>query len=165
MCASRRIAARVGFSTLFREVGSGPTDNKMNSETGAALRELLRKFGSNTYHIEYNDFFSSHVLHALVALHRLGASESRLREHANLHATWLEPAKSIDSSRRIQNDEWRAGLGLRTNYREFSEYFLEKIALSSAREAVGPICPGYVRRRLVCGRFSSAHTHRIWYPR
>lgn len=109
--------------------------------SSSTLRQLLRRFGSDKYHIEYNDFFSSHVLHALVALHHLGASNARLDEHASLHATWLEAAKPIELDRPIDDDNWKSLRGRRRNYREFSAFFLSKIRLSSAGEVVGRYVP------------------------
>lgn len=55
------------------------------------LHQLLESYG-NKYHIEYNEFLTNHTAHALVALHQLGASDTRLEEYAEDYSKTLVPA-------------------------------------------------------------------------
>ncbi|RLN21238.1 hypothetical protein BBJ28_00013676, partial [Nothophytophthora sp. Chile5] len=53
-------------------------------------RMLTKNWSTLQYRIEYGGFFSNHLLHGVVALFELGASEEKLDEFAANYATKLE---------------------------------------------------------------------------
>lgn len=116
------------------------------------LRDLLRCWGTNRFHIEFpapsaNDpslvgqFFSSHLLHTVVALHHLGASVERLEETAKEHASSLSPATEDDTSVQLTWQQCKDLLGKRKQFPELSRFFRQEMETRTSGEVVGQYLP------------------------
>lgn len=119
-----------------------------------ALHDVLKRWGTSRFHIEFpapsaNDpsriglFFSSHMLHAVVALHGLGASLERLQEHAKSQESMLSPAEKDDPSVELTWEQCKAIMGQK-KHRSFpavSRFFLQEMKTRSAGEVVAQYLP------------------------
>eukprot|EP00742_Colponemidia_sp_Colp-10_P003411 GILJ01003632.1.p1 GENE.GILJ01003632.1~~GILJ01003632.1.p1 ORF type:complete len:405 (+),score=68.37 GILJ01003632.1:38-1252(+) len=85
------------------------------------LWDILRATGSKKYHIEYNGYFSNHLSHALVSLHRLGQPKEVLDQFHEYYKQWLEPA--IPSQKRVTEEMWETVIGERKWYTDLVDFF------------------------------------------
>jgi len=99
------------------------------------------------YHIEYGPRLSNHLIHGLVTLFLLGASEKRIQEWAEKYSKHevigyhLEPQKDTDLGVTITMNNFIDYLGKRKNYRELFYCCLAKIEAHGIAEAVNAILP------------------------
>lgn len=93
---------------------------------------------------EYHGGLSNHLPMALVALHRLGASDARLNLFAGRYATRLEPAPAPDAW--PAGDAWQGRFGQREAwpaYRQlFAEWLTHEDAGSVLQAALPPLLAG-----------------------
>ena len=55
------------------------------------VHKILEENNTDKYDIEYMQFRSNHVAHGIIALHRIGASEERIREFVEWYKDRMEP--------------------------------------------------------------------------
>jgi len=110
------------------------------------LHELIDK--SQEHHIEYQVYLANHMVHALVALHRLGARPERLREYYADYAKKLEP--SVAPASRIGEHNWREFVGAKQYFLDYVEFFLQQIEQSSVRAVLLKYLPTFTDSLAAC---------------
>lgn len=63
-------------------------------------QKVLKNWSTTKFRIEYDGYLSNHLLHALIALYEVGASENQIESYADKYVTKLE----------VQEDEHKATL-------------------------------------------------------
>ncbi len=88
------------------------------------LREFIEATGRYHYHIEYNQYWTNHVMHALIAQHLLGASDEHLKKVAKAHIDdGLEPTRLSEKKLIMTDDTWKNYLGKQHHFVELAEFF------------------------------------------
>jgi len=104
---------------------------------GNALHELLE--GGRRFSGSYAGGFASHLPMALVALHGLGAEETRLREFASFYEKRLRAMAPAESD--LRNSGWRAGINRPECEAAVAEVLEEEIARRGAGSVLSEILP------------------------
>ena len=84
-----------------------------------SLQQLLNETNTDNYFIEYMQFRSNHVAHGLIALHRLGATDSRLRDFVDWYKDRMEAPVHDEPS----NDDIENLKGKRVSYYRLLQHF------------------------------------------
>jgi 20S proteasome subunit beta 1 len=87
------------------------------------MARFLKHFGTDIYHIEFNGFFTNHLMHGVVALVGLGAPDTKVLSFAEHYATQLEPASKKSEGIRITQETLTEFQGKKTHYPELIEFF------------------------------------------
>ncbi|CAF1358793.1 unnamed protein product, partial [Didymodactylos carnosus] len=98
----------------------------------STLKHLLEISDRSHYDIHYNVYFSNHLSHALVALHKLGATNERLEEFRQFYIKQLDPPKP--KSKIITQDNWHEYLGKLHSYAELGDYFDDELKRLGSKE-------------------------------
>ena len=128
------------------------TLDRVASTRGEAELDRLLKEGRR-YSGEFPAFLANHLPMVLVAMHRLGASDERLKEY---FATYREMNHLVPPPPHlapIARESWDVALGDRARERDYREFFETEVARIGARAAISIYLP-----RLVPGLAASA-TH------
>ncbi|MEW8548033.1 MAG: questin oxidase family protein, partial [Candidatus Thiodiazotropha sp.] len=56
-----------------------------------SIQTILEENNTDKYNIEYMQFLTNHVAHGIIALHRMGASEDRIRKFVDWYKDRMEP--------------------------------------------------------------------------
>lgn len=105
--------------------------------SASALRTLLGE--SARFDAEYADGLSSHLPMALVALHRLGADEARLRQFAQRYAARLHPAPPMAPW--SAGEPWRDRLGDPAAWPAYRALFRDWLAQEGAADVLPQVLP------------------------
>src|SRR5579862_5906021 len=100
----------------------------------AGLERLLgegRKFSA-----EFPDFLANHLPMVLVAMHRLGGSDARLREYFATYrdANGLVPPPAQVAA--VERANWAAALGARERETDYRVFFDEEVQRLGAQRAI-----------------------------
>ncbi|TDH70912.1 hypothetical protein CCR75_002929 [Bremia lactucae] len=107
-------------------------------------QKLTNDYSTLRYKIEYNNYMSNHILHAVVALYELGASEQKIVEYAEHYTQKLE-AESPDHEDVVKNaatavvlssQDAQALLGKRQEYDALLAYYARDVKKFGAEDAV-----------------------------
>jgi len=101
------------------------------------LEELIQN--GTRYHIDYSGYLSNHLVHGLVALYKLGASSTRLKEFYSTYVLSLEP--SIPSQHEINSSNWKEFLGTRQGYRDYCDFFRSEASSKGTNEMLNEYFP------------------------
>ncbi|CAD5122880.1 unnamed protein product [Dimorphilus gyrociliatus] len=82
------------------------------------LVELLDKYSSKNYHIEYDGFLSNHMIHGIIALYRLAADEKRIQEFIKFYTHKLRDPEVVKEELTIEDLK-----GARISYPKLVEYY------------------------------------------
>eukprot|EP00117_Sycon_ciliatum_P032300 scpid67318/ scgid25076/ len=115
------------------------------------LHGILKRFGLDHFHVEYNVYFSNHLLHAVVALHKLGASEERLEQYAREISQQFEPTHPSEGQ--LSGDEWRSLLGKRERFPDLCQFFRQEVAQRGVSGAIGHYMPSLLNGGIACAAF------------
>jgi Questin oxidase-like len=122
-----------------------------NIQGDAELQRLLRD--GRHFSAEFPLFLANHLPMVLVALHRLGASNERLREYF----AWYRDTNHLQplppQLARVERGDWSAALGDRERETDYRAFFEDEVGRLGARAAIGLYLP-----RLLPGIAASA-TH------
>ncbi|OWZ11183.1 Proteasome subunit beta type-6 [Phytophthora megakarya] len=96
---------------------------------------LTRDYSTLRFRIEYGSYFSNHVLHAVVALHELGADEQKIANYAAHYTQKLEAegpdyedvVEHATATKILSDDEARALLGKRQQYGTLLAYYARDV--------------------------------------
>eukprot|EP00117_Sycon_ciliatum_P003964 scpid48613/ scgid8531/ len=126
----------------------------------AGLLSLLAEFGMQRFHVEYRVYRSNHLLHALVALHGLGARDGRLEEIAKHMATDypLEPARASEGD--LQGDEWKLLLGKKKRFVDLRKFFTAKVDSLGAGSAIAEYYTPLLDGGVACAALPLQPAHR-----
>ncbi|KAK1934175.1 hypothetical protein P3T76_011378 [Phytophthora citrophthora] len=114
------------------------------------VRETLtREYSTLRFRIEYGNYLSNHLLHAVVALHELGADEEKIAEYAAHYAERLEEegpdhedvVEHVETTELLTDEEAQALLGKRQKYDALLAYYAHDIAKLGADGAVSKHLP------------------------
>lgn len=105
---------------------------------------LTCDYSTLRYKIEYNNYLSNHLLHAVVALHELGASEQKIVEYATHYTQKLEAAgpdhedvvEHAATASVLSDQEAQALLGKRQKYDALLAYYAHDIKTCSVDGAL-----------------------------
>ncbi|CAD5122881.1 unnamed protein product [Dimorphilus gyrociliatus] len=86
--------------------------------TAQWLVELLDKYSSKNYHIEYNGFLSNHMIHGIIALYKLAADEKRIQEFIKFYTHKLRDPEAINDEYTIEDLK-----GARISYPKVVNYY------------------------------------------
>lgn len=86
-----------------------------------ALRKLLKS--DRRFAAEYNSRLSNHLPMALIALFRLGASESQITTFGEMYLRRLAPVPEATSEDDITCESWREHLGKHSHNAEYRRFF------------------------------------------
>ena len=101
---------------------------RINEQQESRLVETL--LDDQSYHIEFNGFLTNHAKHAVIALHRLGASPQRIQEYYDSYAQCttygygLEPARPSEHT--ITQDNWQVYFGKHCSFTSYCDFFDRK---------------------------------------
>lgn len=84
------------------------------------LVNLLDKYSSKNYHIEYDGFLSNHVIHGIIALYRLSANEERIQSFIKFYSHKLRQPELIKEERSIEDLK-----GKRIAYKTLVDHYYE----------------------------------------
>ena len=102
------------------------------------LAELLDDGAA--YAAEYDDGLGNHRPMALLALHRLGATDQRLKAYAATYSTRLEPAPAPQAW--PSGDAWKGRFSQREAWPAYRALFAQWIAIESAPVMLAQVLPG-----------------------
>ncbi|XP_062517872.1 uncharacterized protein LOC134193100 [Corticium candelabrum] len=99
------------------------------------MSKFLEGLGTNVYHIEFGGFLTNHLMHGVVALFGLGASEAKIKSFTQQYVQQLEPTSHSSSDVQINEETWKSVIGKRRYYPQFVEFFTtryESLRMSGA---------------------------------
>ncbi|KAL4109815.1 hypothetical protein PRIC1_001510 [Phytophthora ramorum] len=96
---------------------------------------LTQNYSTLRFRIEYGNYLSNHLLHAVVALHELGASEQKIAEYAAHYAPRLETegpdhedvVEQASTREILSDEEAQALLGKRQQYDALFAYYARDV--------------------------------------
>ncbi|KAI9990229.1 hypothetical protein PInf_021038 [Phytophthora infestans] len=96
---------------------------------------LTREYSTLRFRIEYGNYLSNHLLHAVVALHELGASEQKIAEYAAHYTQKLEAegpdhedvVEHVATLVVLSDEEAQALLGKRQQYDALLAYYAQDV--------------------------------------
>ncbi|KAG7388740.1 Proteasome subunit beta type-6 [Phytophthora boehmeriae] len=105
---------------------------------------LTHDYSTLRFRIEYGNYLSNHLLHVVVALHELGASEGKIKDYAAFYTEKLEKEGSDHQdvvehpspTDILSDEEARALLGKRCNYDGLLAYYARDVKRLGADDAV-----------------------------
>jgi hypothetical protein len=105
----------------------------------AELQRLLRD--GRHFSAEFPLFLANHLPMVLVALHRLGASDERLREYFSWYrdANHLQPLPPQVA--RVERGDWTAAFGDRRREWDYRDFFDDEVGRLGAKAAIGAYLP------------------------
>ncbi|TMW62342.1 hypothetical protein Poli38472_009835 [Pythium oligandrum] len=110
-----------------------------------SLREkYLARWSTNAYKMEYNGFFSNHLLHGVTAICELGASEKRVEEYGDHYTTKLCPVNKKQEVKSVALKEAKPLLGQRTNFEGLRAMYEDEIQRLTVDGAVKKHLPTLV---------------------
>ncbi|KAE8881279.1 hypothetical protein PF005_g15454 [Phytophthora fragariae] len=112
---------------------AAPSHAKLPDEQ--VRQTLTRDFSTLRFRIEYGNYLSNHLLHAVVALHELGASEQKINEYAAHYTQKLEfegpdhedVVERATTTEVLSDDEAHALLGKRQKYDALLAYYARDV--------------------------------------
>ncbi|POM58518.1 Proteasome subunit beta type-6 [Phytophthora palmivora] len=119
-----------------------PSSTKLPAEH---VRQILtRDYSTIRFRIEYGNYLSNHLLHAVVALHELGASEQKITDYAAYYTQKLEAegpdhedvVEHATTTEIISDDEAQALLGKRQKYDALLAYYARDVKKLGVDDAV-----------------------------
>lgn len=102
----------------------------MSKDEQNASKVVETLLNDQAYHIEFNGFLTNHAKHAVIALHRLGASSQRIQEYYDSYAKCttygygLEPAKPSEHT--ITGENWQMYFGQHCSFTSYCQFFDQK---------------------------------------
>ncbi len=102
----------------------------MSTDEKKTLIVVETLLNDQSYHIEFNGFLTNHVKHAVIALHRLGASPQQIQEYHDSYAKCttygygLEPARPSEHT--ITQDNWQVYFGQHCSFTSYCQFFDQK---------------------------------------
>ena len=69
--------------TIAELIASPSLHRNMSSTVVSGYEALMRENTFDRYYVEYGGFLSNHLSHGLIALHRLGATDSYVTQFSN----------------------------------------------------------------------------------
>lgn len=122
----------------------------MSTDEKKTLIVVETLLNDQSYHIEFNGFLTNHVKHAVVALHRLGASPQRIQEYYDTYVQCtpygygVDPAKPSEHT--ITQDNWQIYFGHHCSFTSYCQFFDQKekeLGMDLLlREYLPPLLPG-----------------------
>ncbi|ETP23560.1 hypothetical protein F441_03339 [Phytophthora nicotianae CJ01A1] len=96
---------------------------------------LTREYSTLRFRIEYGNYLSNHLLHAVVALHDLGANEQKIADYAAHYTQKLEAegpdhedvVEHVEALDILSDEEARALLGKRQQYDALLAYYAHDV--------------------------------------
>ena len=89
--------------------------------------DVLHDNITSEFHIEYTGYLSNHILHGVIALHRLGASTDRLVNFVNWYKDHLKKPEGITSRTQTKPEERTANIiREKQDYYHLLEYYTNK---------------------------------------
>ena len=122
---------------------------------------LLEKYGTDVYHVEYGTNFSNHLMHGVVALVKLEASEAKVESFVHHYIKQLEPAHKISGDVRVTTENLMTFAGKRNHFLEFVEFFsneLESLRMRKSGASISLLLQRHVPS-LVYGGIGAAAFH------
>ncbi|KAG2779558.1 hypothetical protein PC129_g4543 [Phytophthora cactorum] len=110
-----------------------PTEAKLPAEQ--VRQTLTREYSTLRFRIEYGNYLCNHLLHAVVALHELGASEQKIADYAAHYTQKLEAegpdhedvVEHLATIDILSDEEAQALLGKREQYDALLAYYAQDV--------------------------------------
>ncbi|KAF4315261.1 hypothetical protein BBO99_00008455 [Phytophthora kernoviae] len=160
----------MAVASVSDAVRSDTTHTKLPDEQ--VRQTLARDYSTLRFRIEYHNFFSNHLLHAVVALHELGASERKITDYATFYTQKLEEEGSDHEDvvehpstiNILSDEEAQALLGKRCNYDALLAYYARDVKKLGTDGAVRKHLPhlfGGLAGALLHGLIQLGYTYHI----
>ena len=102
----------------------------MSTDENKALNVVETLLNDQSYHIEFNGYLTNHVKHAMIALHRLGASPQRIQEYYDTYVKCTPYGYGVDPARpsehTITQDNWQVYFGKHCSFTSYCQFFDQK---------------------------------------
>ncbi|ETI44579.1 hypothetical protein L915_10488, partial [Phytophthora nicotianae] len=131
------IQHRLPLPIMTTSISDAKTGNPAHAKlpTEYVRQMLTRDYSTLRFRIEFKNYLANHLLHVVVALHELGASEQKITDYAAYytrkleveapdHEDVVEAAETIDI---LSNEEAEALLGKRQQYDALLAYYAHDI--------------------------------------
>ena len=121
------------------------------------LKQLLETHGRYRHHIEFGGYLSNHLLHGLVALAGLGATDERLQEFTTDYVRYLEPCAEAPRQP-VDKSTWLELRGKQCRFIELAEFF------DAEQKRIGDtkVCSASRQSNHVTRRFYVNICHLFW---
>lgn len=133
-------------------------------------RKVLKNWSTTKFRIEYDGYFSNHLLHALIALYEVGASENQIESYARKYVTKLEvqedehEAMLTPEEAALTVESARALLGKRDNFYSLVAFYegeIEKNGVDGAIKIHLPVLVGGLAGSLFHGIIQLGYSYHI----
>ncbi|CEG40074.1 proteasome subunit beta type [Plasmopara halstedii] len=112
-----------------------PETDQDKLPTEQVRQALSRKYSTLRYKVEYNSYLSNHLLHAVVALHDLGANEQKIADYAAHYSQKLDVEdpdhedvyEHAATKSMLDDDQIQMLLGKRQNYDALLAYYAQDV--------------------------------------